>query len=62
MPPFQGFAYMPCYRMYAVPKVAGLQFPSIGGVPEGRGGSQNEINCQWLIVNCQLLMSAEGRG
>ena len=29
-------------HMYAEFKVAILQFPSIGGVPKGRGGPQNE--------------------
>ena len=28
--------------MYAEPKLAILPFPSIGGVPNGRGGPQNE--------------------
>jgi hypothetical protein len=28
--------------MYAESKVAILQFPSFGGVPNGRGGPQNE--------------------
>jgi len=28
--------------MYAEPKLAILSFPTIGGVPNGRGGPQNE--------------------
>jgi hypothetical protein len=47
--------------LYIKQIVARNPFPSFGGVPEGRGGPQNEneidneygVNCQLSIVNCQ---------
>ena len=49
--------------MYIKNIVARNQFPSFGGVPEGRGGPQNEneieneygVNCQLSIVNADFV-------